>query len=261
MKKLASLTNKYAATISMAILLIIWQGAGYLNLLPKYIIPTPIEIAKAFVKNYQLLIFHSKITLLEAIIGLSLGIIIAWILALIMNSIPLFNKAVYPLLVLTQTIPTIAIAPILVLWLGYGLTPKIVLIVITTTFPIVVSILDGFRNCDKDMITLLKLMKASKFQILWHVKIPTSLSYFYAGLRVSVSYAFIAAVVAEWLGGFEGLGVYMIKAKKLFEYDTMFAIIILVSVISLLSIELVKLSEKKFIKWKYIGDNHEKDNN
>ena len=256
MKKLASLTNKYAATISMAILLIIWQGAGYLNLLPKYIIPTPIEIAKAFVKNYQLLIFHSKITLLEAIIGLAL-----WILALIMDSIPLFNKAVYPLLVLTQTIPTIAIAPILVLWLGYGLTPKIVLIVITTTFPIVVSILDGFRNCDKDMITLLKLMKASKFQILWHVKIPTSLSYFYAGLRVSVSYAFIAAVVAEWLGGFEGLGVYMIKAKKLFEYDTMFAIIILVSVISLLSIELVKLSEKKFIKWKYIGDNHEKDNN
>ena len=169
MKKLASLINKYAATISMAILLIIWQGAGYLNLLPKYIIPTPVEIAKAFVKNYQLLIFHSKITLLEAIIGLSLGIIIAWILALIMDSIPLFNKAVYPLLVLTQTIPTIAIAPILVLWLGYGLTPKIVLIVITTTFPIVVSILDGFRNCDKDMITLLKLMKASKFQILWYV--------------------------------------------------------------------------------------------
>lgn len=261
MKKLANLTNKYAATISMTILLIIWQGAGYLSLLPKYIIPTPIEIAKAFIKNYKLLIFHSKITLLEAIIGLALGIIIAWMLALIMDSIPLFNKAVYPLLVLTQTIPTIAIAPILVLWLGYGLTPKIVLIVITTTFPIVVSILDGFRNCDKDMITLLKLMKASKFQILWHVKIPTSLSYFYAGLRVSVSYAFIAAVVAEWLGGFEGLGVYMIKAKKLFEYDTMFAIIILVSVISLLSIELVKLSEKKFIKWKYIGDNHEKDNN
>ena len=260
MKKLASLTNKYAATISMAILLIIWQGAGYLNLLPKYIIPTPIEIAKAFVKNYQLLIFHSKITLLEAIIGLALGIIIAWMLALIMDSIPLFNKAVYPLLVLTQTIPTIAIAPILVLWLGYGLTPKIVLIVITTTFPIVVSILDGFRNCDKDMITLLKLMKASKFQILWHVKIPTSLSYFYAGLRVSVSYAFIAAVVAEWLGGFEGLGVYMIKAKKLFEYDTMFAIIILVSVISLLSIELVKLSEKKFIKWKYLEEEeNEKD--
>ena len=249
MKKLASLTNKYAATISMAILLIIWQGAGYLNLLPKYIIPTPVEIVKAFVKNYQLLIFHSKITLLEAIIGLSLGIIIAWTLALIMDSIPLFNKAVYPLLVLTQTIPTIAIAPILVLWLGYGLTPKIVLIVITTTFPIVVSILDGFRNCDKDMITLLKLMKASKFQILWHVKIPTSLSYFYAGLRVSVSYAFIAAVVAEWLGGFDGLGVYMTRVRKSYSFDKMFAVIFFISIISLLLMYLVKKIQILSMPW------------
>jgi len=164
MRKLVNLINKYAATISMLFLIIIWQGAGNLGLLPKYIIPTPIEIVKAFIKNYQLLIFHSKITLLEAIIGLFLGIVIAWLLALIMDSIPIFNKTIYPLLVLTQTIPTIAIAPILVLWLGYGLTPKIVLIVLTTTFPIVVSILDGFRNCDKDMITLLRLMNASKFQ-------------------------------------------------------------------------------------------------
>lgn len=261
MKKLINLANKYASAITMIILLIIWQTAGYMSLLPKYIIPTPIEIVRATIKNHQLLIFHSKITLIEAIIGLALGIIIAWLLALIMDSIPVFNKAIYPLLVLTQTIPTIAIAPILVLWLGYGLTPKIVLIVLTTTFPIIVSILDGFRNCDKDLITLLELMNASKLQILWHVKIPNSLSYFYAGLRVSVSYAFIAAVVAEWLGGFEGLGVYMIKAKKLFEYDTMFAIIILVSIISLLSIRLVTFSEKKFIKWKYLGDTYEKDNN
>ena len=103
MRKLANLINKYAATISMLFLVIIWQGAGNLGLLPKYIIPTPIEIVKAFIKNYQLLIFHSKITLLEAIIGLFLGIVIAWLLALIMDSIPIFNKTIYPLLVLTQT--------------------------------------------------------------------------------------------------------------------------------------------------------------
>ena len=176
MRKLTNLINKYAATISMLCLVVIWQGAGNLGLLPKYIIPTPVEIVKAFIKNYELLIFHSKITLLEAIIGLFLGIVIAWLLALIMDSIPIFNKSIYPLLVLTQTIPTIAIAPILVLWLGYGLTPKIVLIVLTTTFPIVVSILDGFRNCDKDMITLLQLMNDRKLKILWHVKITTTIS-------------------------------------------------------------------------------------
>lgn len=260
MKKLVNLINKYTSAITLVFIVIIWQLAGNLNLLPKFVMPTPLQIVNAFIRDFNSLVFHSKITIIEALIGLALGIVIASILAIIMDSFKFLNKAIYPLLVITQTIPTIALAPILVLWLGYGMTPKIVLIVLTTTFPIVVSILDGFKNTDKDTITLLELMNASKLQILWHVKIPASLSYFYAGLRVSVSYAFIAAVVSEWLGGFEGLGVYMIRTKKLFQYDTMFAIIILVSFISLFSMYLVKISEKKIIKWKYIGEKNEKNN-
>lgn len=260
MKKLVNLINKYTSAITLVFIVIIWQLAGNLNLLPKFVMPTPLQIVNAFIRDFNSLVFHSKITIIEALIGLALGIVIASILAIIMDSFKFLNKAIYPLLVITQTIPTIALAPILVLWLGYGMTPKIVLIVLTTTFPIVVSILDGFKNTDKDTITLLELMNASKLQILWHVKIPASLSYFYAGLRVSVSYAFIAAVVSEWLGGFEGLGVYMIRTKKLFQYDTMFAIIILVSFISLFSMYLVKISEKIIIKWKYIGEKNEKNN-
>lgn len=254
MKKLKSLINSHISFITILLIIIIWQMAGFLNLLPKYIIPTPIEIVKAFIQNFDSFLFHSKVTMIEAIIGLIYGIIIACFLAIIMDTFKILNKAIYPLLIITQTIPTIAIAPILVLWLGYDMTPKIVLIVLTTTFPIVISILDGFKNADKDAICLLKLMNASKMQIMWHIKIPNALSYFYAGLRVSVSYAFVAAVVSEWLGGFEGLGVYMIRTKKLFQYDTMFAIIILISVISLASMKLVKISEKKVLKWKYIGE-------
>lgn len=260
MKKLTSSVNNFISIITLLFIVIVWQLAGSFNLLPKFIMPTPLEIINAFVRDYESLLFHSKVTIIEALIGLFFGVIIACLLALIMDSFKVLNKAIYPILVITQTIPTIALAPILVLWLGYGMTPKIVLIVLTTTFPIIVSILDGFKNVDKDTITLLELMNATKLQILWHVKIPASLSYFYAGFRVSVSYAFIAAVVSEWLGGFEGLGVYMIRTKKLFQYDTMFAIIILISVISLVSMYLVKVSEKKIIKWKYIGDNNEKNN-
>ena len=252
--------SKHISFISIIILIAIWQVCGNLGLLPKFIFPTPLEIANAFVRDRALFLFHFRITMLEALIGLTLGIIIASLLAIIMDSFETINKIVYPLLIFTQTIPTIALAPILVLWLGYDMTPKIVLIVINTTFPIVISILDGFRHCDKDAIQLLKLMNASRWQILYHVKIPTALTYFYAGLRVSVSYAFISAVVSEWLGGFEGLGVFMIRAKKAFDYDTMFAIIILVSAISLVSMELVKRSEKKFIKWKYLEEEeNEKD--
>lgn len=243
--------NKYTSYISVFSVLILWQLAGWLALLPKFIFPTPIEIIRAFIRDINLLAFHSKITLIETAIGLSLGIIIATILAILMDKYKLVHKIIYPLLILTQTVPTIAIAPILILWLGYDMTPKIVLIVITTTFPIIISILDGFKHCDEDQIRLLKLMNANDFQILKHLKFPTSLGYFFAGLRVSVSYAFITAVVAEWLGGFEGLGVYMTRVKKAFEYDSMFAVIFLVSIISLLNIEVVKIIEKKVLKWKY----------
>lgn len=246
--------ESYVSLLTILGLLVVWQLAGEFGLLPKFILPTPLAIAQAFVKNAGQLVFHAQVTLWEAMVGLTYGVVIACLLALVMDTFPLFNRAVYPLLVITQTVPTIAIAPILVLWLGYGMAPKVVLIVLTTTFPIVVAILDGFRHADEDTIQLLRLMSASKWQILWHVKIPTSLSYFYAGLRVSVSYAFIAAVVSEWLGGFEGLGVYMIRSKKLFQYDTMFAIIIFTSLISLGSMQLVKWSEKHVMKWKYIGE-------
>lgn len=238
-----------------------WQVAGLLHLLPQYIFPTPFEIAHAFVRDHSLLLIHARITLLEAAIGLSCGTLLAILLALIMDSISWLRRAIYPLLILTQTIPTVALAPILVLWLGYGLAPKVVLIILTTTFPIVISILDGFRNCDSDMITLLQLMKANRFAILWHLKIPASMSYFYAGFRVSVSYAILSAVVAEWLGGFEGLGVYMIRAKKLFQYDTMFAIITLVSALSLLCMEGVRKSEPLLLPWKAAEQKIERKHN
>lgn len=236
--------------LSVISILIIWQVCGFLNVLPQYILPSPLEIIQSVVRDSAYLMYHGQFTVLVALLGLLLGFVIAIVLALIMDSILLFQKAIYPLLVITQTIPTIALAPILVLWLGYGMLPKIVLIILTTTFPVIISILDGFRNADKDTAMLFQLMNANKKQVLWHFKIPATLPYFFAGLRVSVSYAFIAAVVSEWLGGFEGLGVYMIRAKKLFQYDTMFAIIMIVSVISLLSMKIVEKLEKRIIKWR-----------
>ena len=245
-----NIIRKHTSWLGISSLLVCWQIAGLLNLLPKYILPTPIEILQAFVRDRSLLAMHAGYTLQTALLGLCLGILIASILALVMDRYTWINDMLYPILVVIQTIPTIAIAPILVLWLGYGILPKIVLIILTITFPIIVSILDGFRQCDADIHQLFQLMGANPWQVLWHFKIPNSLPYFYAGLRVSVSYAFITTVVSEWLGGFEGLGVYMIQSKKLFQYDTMFAIIILVSLISLLGMKLVQISEKKIIKWK-----------
>ncbi|MGT2718177.1 ABC transporter permease [Streptococcus oricebi] len=252
MKKLKQIGRKQLGLLGLLGLVLLWQGLGLFGLLPKFILPTPWEILLALGRDRELLAFHAWATLKVALLGLFLGVVLAWLLAVFMDSLSWLKDLLYPLMVVTQTIPTIALAPILVLWLGYGILPKLVLLVLTTTFPIMVSILDGFRHCDQDTLLLFQLMRARTGQILWHFKIPTSLPYFYAGLRVSVSYAFITTLVSEWLGGFEGLGVYMIQSKKLFQYDTMFAIIILISLISLLGMKLVDVSESYVIKWKRI---------
>lgn len=246
MKRLKNIINKYISAFVFVIILVIWELAGVLDILPKFILPTPSKIVIAFFMDFNVLMENAKITLIEAFLGLAIGGLLAFVLAIIMDMNEYINRAIYPVLIVTQTIPTIAIAPMLVIWLGYGMLPKIVLVVLTTVFPIVIGILKGFTNCDKDSINLLRLMKASKWQILFHVKIPESLGYMFAGLRISISYAIIAAVVAEWLGGFEGLGVYMIRAKKAFAYDKMFSVIIFVSVLSLTCMKVMQIFERKY---------------
>ena len=159
------------------------------------------------------------------------------------------EKAVLPLLVVTQTIPTIAIAPLLVLWMGFGMAPKITLVVITTFFPVAVGLLEGFKSADPDTIALMRSMNATRWQIFRHVKLPASLPHFFSGLRISASYAVVGAVVAEWLGGFEGLGVYMTRVRKAYAFDKMFAVILLIVIVSLLLMRLVNLIRMISMPW------------
>ena len=162
------------------------------------------------------------------------------------------HKAIYPILVITQTIPTIAIAPLLVLWMGFGMAPKITLVVLTTFFPIAVGLLGGFAGADEDAINLMRAMGANRYQIFKYVKLPNAMPSFFSGLRVSASYSVVGAVISEWLGGFEGLGVYMTRVKKAYAFDKMFAVIVFISIISLLLMALVNLLEKTVMPWKRI---------
>jgi ABC-type nitrate/sulfonate/bicarbonate transport system permease component len=186
----------------------------------------------------------------EAIIGLASGVLLGFIIAVIMDHYDFLYKAFYPLIVLTQTVPAVAIAPLLVLWFGYGMAPKIILIVITTFFPIAVGLLNGFKEADKDSINLLRAMGADRLQVFRHIKLPGAISQFFAGLRISASYAVVGAVISEWLGGFNGLGVYMTLVKKAYAFDKMFAVIFLISIVSLLLIKLVDVAERKCMPWK-----------
>ena len=248
-RKLQNTTNKIWSVSAIAVILIVWQAVCSLGMIDSFLLPSPVQVVKAFVEELPVLMEHSMVTLTEALIGLLLGILLGFVMAVLMDQFEPLYKAFYPLIVLTQTVPTVAIAPLLVLWFGYEMAPKVILIVITTFFPITVGLLNGFKSADKDSINLLRAMGASKVQIFKIVKLPGALSQFFAGLRISASYAVVGAVISEWLGGFSGLGVYMTRVKKAFSFDKMFAVIFLISVISFLLMKCVDLLQKKCMPW------------
>ena len=234
---------------AITLFLIIWQCVSMLGLVPSFMLPSPVDVAKAFVKDFPLLLSHSGVTLLETFIGMAIGIAVGFLLAVLMDRYGLLRKALYPLIVLTQTIPTVAIAPLLVLWFGYEMLPKIILIMLVVFFPIAVNLLDGYQQADKDTINLLLAMGANDRQIFRYVKFPSALGHFFSSLKIAVSYAVVSAVISEWLGGFNGLGVYMTRVKKAYAFDKMFAVIFLISALSLILMWLVNVIQKKMMPW------------
>ena len=236
-----SITSKLPAAAALLLLIFFWWLLCASGAVPSYMLPSPVDVARAFVNDFPNLMYHAGTTLQEAAYGLVIGVVLAFAIATVMDRFLILDQAFSPLLVISQTIPTIAIAPLLVLWMGFGMAPKITLVVITTFFPIAVGLLEGYRSVDPDAVDLLRAMGANRRQIFRHVKFPASLPYFFSGLKISASYAIVGAVIAEWLGGFEGLGVYMTRVKKAYAFDRMFAVIILIVVISLLLMGLVDL--------------------
>ena len=232
-KKYQSITGKIAPVVSLLVIGGIWLFVSEGEIVPSYMLPSPIDVVRAFVTDFSILMSHAAVTLQEALYGLLIGTALAFVIAVLMDRFEFLYKAVYPILVITQTIPTIAIAPLLVLWMGFSMAPKITLVVLTTFFPITISLLDGFRSADPDSINLIRSMGGGNFKIFRHIKLPGAVEQFFSGLKVSASYSVVGAVISEWLGGFEGLGVYMTRVKKAYAFDKMFAVIILVSLVSL----------------------------
>lgn len=244
MKRLKSIINLLLPVATFAVIIIAWAALCASEALPAFMMPSPKAVLDAFIGDFKLLCIHSKYTLAETFTGMGISIVLSFLLAVVMDRFNWIKKAVYPLLVVTQTVPSIAIAPLLVLWFGFGMSPKVILIVVVCFFPLAIGFLDGFASADEDEIKLLKSMGANNAQIFRHVKFPRSLPHFFAGLKVSSSYCIVSAVISEWLGGTNGLGVYMTRVRKSYAFDKMFAVIILVSLLSILLMALISLLEK-----------------
>lgn len=229
--------------------LILWQTLSMSGFIPAFMLPSPVKVIIAFGRDFRLLMFHLKITLAEAFCGIVASVVISFVFSILMDRFTFIHRAVYPVLVISQTIPTIALAPLLILWFGYGMSSKIILIVISCFFPLTVSLLTGFASVDSDAINLLRSLGATKSQIMRHAKLPSSLPYFFSGLRISASYSIIGAVISEWLGGTRGLGVYMTRVKKSYAYDKLFAVIFLISALSLVLIKILSIIQKRICKY------------
>ena len=232
-KKYQNIIGKFAPLVSLLVLSALWLFVSEGEIIPSYMLPSPVDVVRAFIADFSVLMSHAFVTVQEALYGLAIGTGLGFVIAVLMDRFDFLYKALYPVLVITQTIPTIAIAPLLVLWMGFSMAPKITLVVLTTFFPIAISLLDGFKSADPDSINLIRSMGGGNFKIFRHIKLPGAMEQFFSGLKVSASYSVVGAVISEWLGGFEGLGVYMTRVKKAYAFDKMFAVIILISVISL----------------------------
>lgn len=250
-RKKKSIKEIWVPVAAILIFILIWQLICVFELVPGFMLPSPLDVGKAFITDFPLLMHHAGITLLEAFFGLTIGVMLGFCCAALMDTFPVVKSALYPILVLTQTIPPVAIAPLLILWFSYGIWPKVILVVLVAFFPMAVGLLEGFQSVDSDLIRLMKSMKATKWQIFWKVKVPSALGNFFSGLKIAVSYSVVGAVIAEWLGGFIGLGVYMTRVKKSLSYDKMFAVILLVSAISLLLMAVVKVIQYKAMPWEH----------
>ena len=248
-RKSGSIRAKLLPAGAFCLIVLLWWGLSASGMIPGYMLPSPADVISAFVRDFPNLAGHTLVSVREAVYGLAIGTALAFVLACAMDRFLMLEEAVLPLLVASQTIPTVAIAPLLVLWMGFGMEPKIALVVLTAFFPIAVGLLDGFKSADPDAVALLRSMNATRVQVFRHVKIPAALPYFFSGLRISASYAVVSAVIAEWLGGFEGLGVYMTRVRKAYAFDRMFAVILLIVIVSLLLMEIVNLIRAVSMPW------------
>ena len=192
---------------------------------------------------------HTYVTLIEIFIGFMLAVVIGILLASLIVMFNIVEKSLYPLLIASQTIPIIVIAPILLVWIGYGLLPKVIVVALISFFPIVVNTVDGMKSIDRDLLNLLRTMGANKWQIFTKIRIPNCLPFFFSGARVAATLSVIGAVIGEWVGASEGLGYLMIRSKPLFLTERVFVAIFILSLIGILLFLLLLIIEKLSIPW------------
>jgi ABC-type nitrate/sulfonate/bicarbonate transport system permease component len=244
------LTNAVPPAVILLALFALWELYVALSGINAVTLPAPSRILEGGWEQREALGENGLVTIQETVAGLAVSIVLGIALALLIDTFSPARRALYPLLVGSQTIPIVVIAPLLVLWFGFDLTPKIVVVTLYTFFPITVAFAAGLAAADREAHLLMRTLGASRLQTLRLLQIPQALPYLFTGLRIAVTYAVIAAVFAEWAGARDGLGIYVLLMKNSFRTDLVFAAVFLIAFLSLGLFLLVGLIERLVVRWR-----------
>jgi ABC-type nitrate/sulfonate/bicarbonate transport system permease component len=244
--------RQYVLPVIMGlIVLLLWQFFLTWFHIEKWIIPTPLQIINSLWGSRSLMLYHTIPTIFEALIGLFCATILSILMAILMERSEVIKKIIYPFLIISQTVPFITLAPLLTLWFGFGLLPKIIIITLVCFFPITINLFDGLSGVDSTTLKLLTSMGAKRGQILRWVKWPASLPAFFSGLKIAGAYAVLGAVISEWVGSDRGLGILLIRSAKSYLIDKVFATIGIITILSIIIVLLVEGIARITIPWNY----------
>ena len=249
--RIISATASVLPPVAVVVALVIaWEAYVGLSGINPVTLPAPSRIIESGLANRDVIFDNTIVTLKETVAGLAVSVSLGVVLALLIDLFAPARRALYPLLVGSQTLPIVVIAPLLVLWFGFDLTPKILVVTLYTFFPITVAFAAGLAATDREALLLMHTLGAGRLRTLQVLRIPQALPYLFTGLRIAVTYAVVGAVFAEWVGAREGLGLYVLLMKNAFRTDLVFAAVFVIAALSLLLFALVGVMEKLVVRWK-----------
>ena len=242
----------WAAPVTILLgILVIWELGVQIWDIPKWQLPSPSEIGQELAASRSLLLEHTLVTLEEIVLGFTAALASGLVLATAIAYSRILERSVYPIVIASQTVPIIAIAPLLLIWVGYGIAPKVIVVALICFYPIAVNTVDGLKAVDPDMVNMMKTLGASRWQVFTKLQMPTAMPYMFSGIKVGISVSVIAAVIGEWVGASAGLGYLITYSQPLFLTDRVFAAIVVLSAMGISLFVLASVVERMMLPWYY----------
>lgn len=241
------------ALLFLAAAVAAWEGTVRVLDVAPYLVPAPSRVWAAFVETRDVLPAHLRTTLAEALLGLLAACVAGVTVAAVLGASSALRRAVYPLLVISQNVPMVVMAPLLAVWFGFGMMPKVLIVALIGFFPIVVSTLDGLLRADRDLVDLARSLGAGRAQVLRTILVPSAVPGFFAGLQISAAYAVLGAVIGEWVGASSGLGLFISRSQTAFRVDRVFVAVIVIAAVSILLFATVHALARVAMPWQHAG--------